>query len=71
MTESRENANKVWTRWLEWVDGYKAFLTAGAILAAGILGEFALEVPDYVWAALAAVGLASLRHAVKKTEPGT
>jgi hypothetical protein len=71
MTESKENANKVWTRWLEWVDGYKAFITAGAILAAGILGEFALEVPDYVWAALAAVGLASLRHAVKKAEPGT
>jgi hypothetical protein len=53
---------------VKWLDGKRTYLTAGAILAVGILVGFGVQVPEYVWAALAALGLGFLRAGVKKGE---
>lgn len=52
----------------KWLDGYKTYITAGAILAAGIMASYKVEIPEYVWGALAALGLAFLRVAVEKSK---
>ncbi len=55
---------------LEWLKGKKTYLTVGAILACGVLGELGVEIPPYVWAALAAAGLGFLRSAVNEAANG-
>ena len=50
----------------KWLDGKKTYLTAAVILICGILTAYNVEIPDYVWAALAALGLGFLRAAVRK-----
>lgn len=51
---------------LKLVEGYKTYLTAAAILACGVLTQQGIKVPEYCWAALAALGLAFLRAGVEK-----
>ena len=51
-----------------WLDGKRSYLTAVAILVCGVLQWKGINIPDYVWAALAALGLGFLRAAVKKAE---
>jgi len=50
----------------ELLDGRKTYITAGAIVVAGILQSQGVQVPGYVWAALSALGLGFLRAGVKK-----
>ena len=54
---------------MTWIDGKKTYLTAGAILVCGILASYDIAVPEYVWGALAALGLAFLRQGVEKNGP--
>jgi len=51
-----------------WLDGKRSYLTAAVILLCGILDAYGVEIPDYVWAALGALGLGFLRAAVRKVE---
>jgi len=53
---------------LAWMNGRKTYCTAAAIIACGVLRGAGVEIPEYVWAALAAMGLAWLRAGVKKAE---
>ena len=50
------------------VDGYKTYITAGVILAVGILEDNGIRIPVYVWSALAAAGLSFLRMGVEKSK---
>jgi len=52
----------------KWLDGKRTYLTAATILLCGILAAYGVEIPEYVWAALAALGLGFLRAAVRKAE---
>jgi hypothetical protein len=52
----------------ELLDGRKTYLTALVVLVVGILHACGVEVPSYVWASLAALGMGFLRAAVKKAE---
>ena len=58
------------TKLTESLEGWKSYLTAAVIIVCGVLDGYGIEVPPYVWAALAAVGLGSLRAAVGKIENG-
>ena len=51
---------------IKWLEGKKTYATALVILIVGILGYYAFEVPEFVWAALAALGLGFLRAGVDK-----
>ena len=53
-------------KFMIWLTGKKTYLTAAAILICGILQSQDIIVPEYVWAALAALGLGFLRMGVKK-----
>ena len=53
---------------VKWLSGKKTYLDAGAIIVCGVLQGYGVQIPPYVWAAIAAFGLASLRDAVKKAE---
>ena len=53
---------------VRWLDGKRTYLTAVTILTAGILAACGVQVPEFVWAALAALGLGFLRAGVKKAE---
>jgi len=53
---------------MKWLDGKRSYLTAGVILLVGVLAAYGVHVPEYVWAALAALGLGFLRAAIKKVE---
>ncbi len=48
----------------KWADGKKTYLTAGAILACGILATLGVKIPPYVWPTLGALGLGFLRMGV-------
>lgn len=52
---------------MTWMNGRKTYLTAAAILVCGILSAYDIVIPEYVWAALAALGLGFLREGVKKS----
>lgn len=52
----------------KWMQGKKTYITAGAILVTGILQTYGVDVPPYVWAALAALGMGSLRASIPKKE---
>jgi hypothetical protein len=49
-----------------WLDGKRTYLVAGAILLCGILSSCGVEIPEFVWAALAALGLGFVRAGIKK-----
>ena len=49
---------------VRWLEGKKTYAVAGVILACGVLKHFGVEVPEFVWAALAAFGLGFLRMGV-------
>ena len=57
---SEENAI---TRWMQ---GKKTYFVAATILACGVMTVYGVEVPEFVWAALAALGLGFLRAGVAK-----
>jgi hypothetical protein len=59
-----EEANAV----VKFVKGKKTYFVAGTILVCGILDAYGVEVPEYVWVALAALGLGFLRMGVAKGE---
>jgi hypothetical protein len=54
---------------MQWLDGKKTYITAAAILVCGILEYKGIKVPEYVWGALAALGLGFLRLGVTKSGP--
>ncbi len=51
---------------VKWLKGKKTYAIAGTILAVGIMARYGVEVPEFVWATLAAFGLAFLRAGVNK-----
>ena len=51
---------------VRWLEGKKTYAVASAILVVGILSHYGIEIPDFVWAALSAFGLAFLRAGVAK-----
>jgi len=53
---------------LEWADGKRTYLVAGAILVCGLLSACGVAIPEFVWAALGALGLGFLRAGVRKSE---
>jgi len=53
---------------VKFVEGKKTYFVAATILVCGILSHFGIEVPDYIWFALAALGLGFLRAGVRKAE---
>lgn len=53
---------------VKWIEGYKTYAIALTILTCGILTRYDYVIPEYVWAALAAFGLAFLRAGVSKGE---
>lgn len=61
-----ELINKAKAVW-EWFDGKKTFIVAiiGAVTA--LLVASGVNIPDWVWLLLSALGLGSLRSAVGKT----
>jgi len=52
-----------------WLNGKKTYLTALAFLVCGILANQGVTIPEYVWAALGALGLGFLRVGVAKSAP--
>jgi len=52
-----------------WLNGKKTYLTALAFLVCGILADQGVTIPEYVWAALGALGLGFLRVGVAKSAP--
>jgi len=54
---------------MTWIDGKKTYITAGAILVCGVLDHYGITIPEYVWGALAALGLTFLRMGVSKSGP--
>lgn len=56
------------SQFAEWIDGYKTYLTVGAILIVGALEASGVTIPVYVWSALGAAGLGFIRMAVAKAE---
>jgi len=53
---------------VRWIEGRRTYAVALAILACGILSAYGVEIPEYVWASLAALGLGFLRAGVQKPE---
>ena len=55
------------TKLLEWLDGKKTYAIVFAVATIAVLNWYGVEIPEYVWAVLAALGLGFLRAGVKKT----
>lgn len=53
---------------IQWLEGKKTYAVALSILLCGVLNWQGIQVPEFVWAALAALGLGFLRVGVKKGE---
>ena len=53
---------------VRWIEGRRTYAVALVILACGALSAYGVEIPEYVWAALAAFGLGFLRAGVQKAE---
>ncbi len=51
-----------------WLKGKKTYGIAVLVAAVAILRWRGVEIPEYVWGALAALGLGFLRAGVKKVE---
>jgi len=51
---------------VKFVEGRKTYFVAATILVCGILEQYGVNVPLYVWAALAAFGLGFLRMGIQK-----
>ena len=60
-----EKSNEV----VKWLRGKKTYAMAAVILLCGILASQGVEIPEYVWAALAGLGLGFLRAGVKASRP--
>ena len=56
-------------KFMIWLTGKKTYITALAILVCGVLQSQGIAVPEYVWTALAALGLGFLRMGVDKSGP--
>lgn len=53
---------------VEWAKGKKTYSTAISLFVVGLLHVCGVEVPPFIWATAAALGLGFLRAAVKKAE---
>ena len=53
---------------IDWLNGKKTYITAASIVVCGVLTACHVTIPEYVWAALAALGLTWLRVGVQKAE---
>ena len=53
---------------LEFLRGKKTYIIAAAIIVVTALKSYGVDIPDEVWAVLAALGLGFIRAGVKKTE---
>ena len=53
---------------LDWLDGKKTYIIAVAIGVVAALQYLGVEIPEVVYAILAALGLGFLRKGVKKAE---
>jgi hypothetical protein len=54
---------------IKFIEGKKTYFIAGVILVTGILEWKGIKVPEFVWAAIAALGLTFLRAGVEKSGP--
>lgn len=52
----------------KWLSGKRTYLVVAAIVAVSILNACEVQLPEYVWTALAAAGLGFLRAGIKKAE---
>lgn len=55
---------------VEFLKGKKTYIVAVGILGVAIAQSMGVVIPDAVWAALAAIGLGSIRAAVAAVENG-
>ena len=53
----------------EWLKGKKTYITGAAIIACGILRSYGVEIPYYVWAALAVMECGFIHAAVQNAKP--
>ena len=51
---------------LEWLDGRKTYLVAGLIGVGAAATALGYIIPEWVWLLLGAIGLGSVRDAIKK-----
>lgn len=61
MTKTVEPENAV----VKWLKGKKTYAVAAAVLTCGILKHYGIVVPEFVWVALGAFGLAFLRAGIQ------
>ncbi len=52
-----------------WIVGKRTYLIAATILLCGMLSYCGVEIPDFIWAALGALGLGFLRAGVERQKP--
>ncbi len=53
---------------LELINGKKTYVVALAVATIALLVAFGVEIPEWVYTMLAALGIVAARSAVKKTE---
>lgn len=53
---------------VNWIKGRRTYAVAIVIFLCGILTSFGVEIPEYVWLSLNALGLGFLRAGVKSQE---
>jgi len=53
---------------LNWITGKKTYIVAVAVFVLGGLQASGIAIPEYVYVLLGALGITTLRAAVKKTE---
>lgn len=54
---------------VRWLEGRKSYAIALTILICGVLNWQGVAIPEFLWAALAALGLGFLRAGVEKSKP--
>ena len=54
---------------VQWLEGKKTYAVAITILICGLLNWRGVQIPEFIWAALAAFGLGFLRAGVQKARP--
>lgn len=54
------------SKFLEFIDGKKTYITAIAVFVCGGLMALGVEIPEFVWVVLGALGLTGVRSALNK-----
>ena len=53
---------------VKWVEGYKTYFVAALIVALGVLDEYGVELPAFIWPTVYALGLGFLRAGIKQAQ---